>query len=110
MEKRRNSPSTFLTRSFIIGFLFLSISNVSFGQTNPVAGTFRFESTSDKVLFLRNDVIESLYPEIEERRANRRDVIWEYNSDLRIIIFSKETIESEYFTPLASPYDYMKQL
>jgi len=109
MEKC-NKPFTFLTSGLLIGFLFIAISLTSYGQTNPTAGTFRFESKTDKVLFLRDDVIESLYPQIEELRSNKKDVIWEYNDELRIIIFSRATIESEYFVPLSSPYEYMKQL
>lgn len=93
--------------------------NISFSQSATAAvtshihapkteGTFQFDSPSGTILFWRIDFIEELYPEIEARRQQSEPVYWEYNNDMTIIIFSRDFITSEDFSPLESPYKGVK--
>lgn len=98
--------------------LALSHSSTAFSQSlsavneppsfENTAGTFQFASPTGKMFFWRMDFIESLYPEIESRRALDHNTIWHYSDDMDIIIFSTNTVLASDFVPLDSPYNGLK--
>lgn len=78
-------------------------------STINTPGTFQFESPTGTLLFWTVDFIESLYPEIENRRANNDEVIWNYSADMDIVIFPRNFITPSSFVPLESPYNGLKE-
>ncbi len=78
-------------------------------ETQKTSGTFQFETPTGILLFWKVAFIESLYPEIESRRADSYDVIWHYSADMDIIIFARNVITSSDFVPLGSPYNGLKE-
>lgn len=111
--KMKNSGMIVLTA------LTLSISTSAFSQSSSqvneptsiesTAGTFQFESPTGKLFFWRMDFIESLYPEIESRRALDHTTIWHYSADMDIIIYATNEISASDFVPLDSPYNGAKE-
>lgn len=78
-------------------------------NTQNTQGTFQFETPTGVLLFWKVAFIESLYPEIENRRADSHEVIWHYSADMDIIIFARNIITSSDFVPLESPYNGLKE-
>lgn len=72
-------------------------------------GTFQFESPTNTPFYWPDSFIESLYNEIESRREDYFPVEWEYSSNMTIIIYSREYINSAEFSPNDSPYKGIKE-
>lgn len=75
-----------------------------------IAGTFHFESPTDKMFFWSTAYIESLYADIEKYRLEYEHYRWEFTNDMTIVIYSREYIESNEFIPNNSPYNQVGKL